>query len=133
MTYDIPDELLAEAGRKTNGLYNTLDVVKLMSKMPLSFEPGTYWQYSFCHDVLAAVIEVIAGKKCRDYVKENIFDPLGMQESYFHAQGDVAKRMAPLYDFVADEAIVDNKRQDGGYTQSVDMSKFGGHLERRPI
>ena len=69
LTYTLPEELLKEAKEKTNGQCNTLEVVKLMAKMPLSFEPGEKWQYSFCHDVLAAVVEVISGKKFRDYVK----------------------------------------------------------------
>lgn len=126
MTYDLAQDLLKEAEIKTNRKFNTVEVVKQMAKMPLSFEPGTRWQYSYGHDVLAAVVEVISGKRFRDYVKENIFEPLGMTESYYHRNSDVEKRFIPQYHFVLDndsgQSIVD--------MQSNDMSMCGGHLER---
>lgn len=128
MTYSLTSEIRKEASDKTDGRFDTVEVVKLMSKMPLSFEPGERWQYSFCHDVLAAVVEIVSGKKYRDYVKENIFDPLGMTESFFHKTPDIEKRMAPQYNFVTSEA--DTSNQTGGFTQSVDLSKCGGSLVR---
>ena len=128
MTYSLLDEIREKAHKKTNGLYNTVDVVKLMAKMPLSFEPGLRWQYSFGHDVLAAVIEIVSGKKFRDYMKENIFEPLGMNETCYHADEYVKERMAPQYNFVDDDATSD---KPAGYSQSVDLSRNGGHLERK--
>jgi len=51
------------------------------------------------HDVLAAVIEIISGKKFRDYIKENIFDPLEMKNSYYHNE-KVQHLMAEQYMYV---------------------------------
>ena len=128
MTYDFPEELLKEAGKRTNNKFNTVEVVKTMAKMPLSFEPGENWQYSLCHDVLAAIIEVISGKRFRDYMKENIFDPLGMNETYYHLNPDTEKRIAPQYSFVNFDEDVKDK--PAGYTQAVDMTRCGGYIER---
>ena len=64
--------------RKAPEKYTTLEAIKL-----LYFEPGTAYCYSFCHDVLPALIEVITGKKFSVYVEENIFEPLGMKETTF--------------------------------------------------
>jgi CubicO group peptidase (beta-lactamase class C family) len=50
---------------------------------PLAFVPGAHYRYGLSHDVLAAVVEVITGKKFSAYVKEVIFDPLQMNESRF--------------------------------------------------
>jgi CubicO group peptidase (beta-lactamase class C family) len=130
MTYSISDELKKEAEIKTNGKFNTVEVIKTMAKTPLSFEPGTTWQYSYGHDVLAAVVEVISGKKFRDYVNENICQPLGMKETYFHSSEETDKRFAPQYHFVLDNNTDGDEKKGGGYTQSVDMSKCGGHLVR---
>lgn len=98
-SYDTQRPWLKEAGIKTNGKYNTLETIKCMAKEPLSFEPSTKWQYSLCHDVLAAFVEVVSGKKFRDYVKENIFDPLGMKNSFYHNEA-FRDKMAQQYRFV---------------------------------
>ena len=61
----------------------TVELVNALAKTPLDFEPGTGWQYSLCHDVLAALVEILSGQKFELYVKEHIFDPLGMENSDF--------------------------------------------------
>lgn len=61
----------------------TVELVNEIAKAPLDFDPGTGWQYSLCHDVLAALVEVPSGQKFEIYVKEHIFDPLGMETSNF--------------------------------------------------
>ena len=83
-TYDTNSEGFQKARERTNGKMDTVETIRCMASDPLVFEPGTHWRYSLCHDVLAAVISVISGKKFRDYMKENIFDPLGMESSVYH-------------------------------------------------
>ena len=61
----------------------TVELINEIAKAPLEFEPGTGWRYSLCHDVLAALVEVLSGQKFEIYVKEHIFDPLGMENSDF--------------------------------------------------
>lgn len=128
MTYSMTDDVRAEAKEKTNGRFDTVETIKLMAKMPLTFEPGERWQYSFSHDVLAAVIEIVSGKRFRDYMKENIFAPLDMKESFYHKNEAIENRIAPQYLFVAEQNTFDDK--PAGFTQSLDLSKCGGHLER---
>lgn len=119
LDYNRENEAIEEARKITGGKMNTLTVAKCLAKKPLSFEPGCRWMYGMSHDVLAAVIEVISGKKFREYVKENIFDPLDMKESFFHNEA-VRDRMAELYryqnnsetDLVALQ-FSDNSKDDG--------------------
>lgn len=99
-TYNLESEGFRKARVLTNGRMDTVEAIKCMAADPLSFEPGTHWQYSLCHDVLAALISVITGKKFRDYVKEAIFDPLDMTESVYHHTEETLKRMATQYRFV---------------------------------
>lgn len=89
----------------TNGKMNTLDVIKCLAAQPLDFEPGEHWQYSLCHDVLAAVVEKISGLKFRDYVKKNIFEPLEMRESFYHNE-NVRDKMAEMYKFKTEETDI---------------------------
>lgn len=97
LDYDLESEGLKKARQLTGGKMNTLDAIRCLASDPLSFEPGSFWQYSLCHDVLAAVIEVITGKKFRDYMKENIFEPLQMESCVFHHTPEVLEKMACQY------------------------------------
>lgn len=81
LSYDASSPQLREAREKTGGKCPTVETVNYIAKMPLLFEPGERWEYGFCHDVLAAVIEIVSGKKFGTYVRENIFEPLGMENS----------------------------------------------------
>ena len=96
ISYGWTSDSIEEARRITNGRMDTLTVAKYIAKDPILFEPGTGWEYGLNHDILGAVIEVITGKKFSDYVKENIFDPLEMNDSYFHME-DVVDRVADMY------------------------------------
>ena len=84
LNYDRNTDAIKAVAERTQGHCPTVDVAKAIAQTPLSFEPGEHWQYSLCHDVLAAVVEVISGMRFRDYVKKNIFDPLGMTRSRYH-------------------------------------------------
>ena len=61
----------------------TVEVVNAFIESPLQFEPGERFLYSLCHDVLAAVVEVVSGMRFSDYLKKNIFQPLGMKRADF--------------------------------------------------
>lgn len=76
----------------------TREIIRALAKDPLSFDPGTRFQYSLCHDVIAALVEVIAGERFSDYVKRVILDPLEMSNTGFHFPAEeLEATMAPLY------------------------------------
>ena len=54
---------------ETSGKCPTREAMKYLAKEPLLFEPGDRWEYSLCHDVLAAFVEVVSGEKFETYVK----------------------------------------------------------------
>ena len=83
LNYDRKTPALQACYEATNGRCPTVEAVNEIAKTPLEFEPGTGWRYSLCHDVLAALVEVLSGQKFEIYVKEHIFDPLGMTDSDF--------------------------------------------------
>ena len=71
------------------GVFNTAnglsleENMSLLSEMPLLAHPGENFNYSVSLDVLGAVIEKVTGQNLADYLKESIFDPLGMTDTYF--------------------------------------------------
>lgn len=116
LAYDMNSAGFQHAKEVTNGKYDTVETIKCIAKDPLLFEPGTHWRYSLGHDVLAAVISVISGKKFRDYMKENIFKPLGMQKTVYHLNDEIRANMAPQYTFVP---------KSGEVTDYVEAQKSG--------
>lgn len=106
LTYNMNTDAFRKARELTDGRMETLQVIKCLASDPLAFEPGERWNYSLSHDVLAAVVEVISGRKFRYYVKENIFDPLEMNDSFYHNDA-VRDRMAEQYRYVDDRTDCD--------------------------
>ena len=90
-TYDIYTQPILDLAKQSEGRATLQDFIPKFVETPLSFAPGTRFQYSLCHDVLAAVVEVVTGKKFSQYMKEVIFDPLDMKNSRFdNGEGAVA-------------------------------------------
>ena len=87
----------SELKRQTNGTASTREIVETFVTRPLCFEPGWRFNYSMCHDILAAVIEVASGKRFSDYLNEIMFLPLGMKDSTFHPTDADRSRLAAQY------------------------------------
>lgn len=77
----------------------TREIARAMADTVLCFEPGEHWNYSLCHDVLGALVEVIAGMPLADYVKKVILDPTGMTDTEFGLREERKSRMATEYSF----------------------------------
>ena len=99
LNYDLNTPYIREMKETTHGLCPTREAVRAIARNPLSFEPGERWQYSLCHDVLAALVEVVSGRKFRDYVREHIFEPLGMTRSAYHKAPGTDDTYAAQYRF----------------------------------
>lgn len=85
-----------EAGNPTS----TYDLANLIGQQPLAFQPGTNWLYGFCADVLGAILEVVSGKKYSDYLKDEIFKPLGMVDTDFYVPEEKQDRFMVNYQFM---------------------------------
>ncbi|MBR2018886.1 MAG: beta-lactamase family protein [Clostridia bacterium] len=98
LNYDLNAAPIIRACQDPNA--TTLDIVNSFAETPLDFEPGTRYQYSLCHDVLAAVVEVVSGMRFADYVQRYMLDPLGMKNTGFHLPEELRPRLSQLYRFV---------------------------------
>ncbi len=97
LTYNLGHEEIQKIKDATDNKATTREIMRGIAKMPLSFEPGEKYQYSLCHDVLAAVVEVASGKQFSDYLHEIIFDPLGMKDITLRPTEKVLARMKQQY------------------------------------
>ncbi|MBO4628711.1 MAG: beta-lactamase family protein [Treponema sp.] len=75
----------------------TQEFARLIAKIPLNFEPGTDYQYGYSADILGAVIEKVSGKKFSDFLKQNIFDPVGMDDTAFYVPQAKQPRLSKIY------------------------------------
>ena len=104
-SYKCSSPQLEAAKADTDGRCPTRETMKYLAKEPLLFEPGTRWQYSLCHDVLAALVELISGEKFEDYAKKNIFDVVGMNRTTFMLPKDELDTIAEQYRFENGKAV----------------------------
>jgi CubicO group peptidase (beta-lactamase class C family) len=70
-----------------------------LAAVPLDFQPGTLWRYSgqAGFDVLSRIVEVVSEQPFDQFLKQRLFDPLGMKDTGFVATGDRAARLATVY------------------------------------
>ena len=94
LNYDLNLPSVVEAKKKYGESATTRQLVDALAKEPLEFDPGADFLYSLGHDVLAAVIEVVSGKKFSEYLEENIFAPLGLKPLSFTLTEELRKRQA---------------------------------------
>ena len=104
-SYDCSSPQIKKALDETNGKCPTREVMKYLSEEPLLFEPGDRWEYSLCHDVLAAFVEALSGEKFETYVKKNIFDVADMNNSTFMLPDAEIETISPQYRFEDGKAI----------------------------
>jgi CubicO group peptidase (beta-lactamase class C family) len=74
-----------------------LERMKALGKLPLSFQPGEKWQYGLNSDLLGCLIEVISGMNLEAFLTKNIFEPLGMHDTYFNVPASKEARLASVY------------------------------------
>lgn len=98
------------------------DAMHELVKYPLGFDPGTQYHYHISTSMLAYMVERISGKSLRDYVKETIFEPLGMNDTdwYYTAEG--------MTRFVKTYRSVDGKLEPavsrGGPRPTIDKATY---------
>jgi len=117
--------------------YTRDDVIKETACLPLSFVPGEKWEYSGRgYYVLGMLIEAVSGKTLEQFLKENIFDPLQMNNTRMMDYKSIIQNRASGYQKVNNHHV--NKHlppdpivefSDGGLISTViDMSKWDAAL-----
>jgi CubicO group peptidase (beta-lactamase class C family) len=72
-------------------------MIEDLAKIPLEFSPGEAWNYSVATDVIGYLVGHISGKPFEQFLKERIFDPLGMNDTSFFVPVAKAHRLAACY------------------------------------
>jgi CubicO group peptidase (beta-lactamase class C family) len=94
-------------------------------RTPLLFDPGERWQYGINTDWVGKVIEAVSGKRLGTYLKENVLDPLGMNDTAFKITPAMRKRLAKHHQRGEDGKLAPVERET---VQDPEFEAGGGGL-----
>ncbi len=105
------------------------EMVEAVGKQPLAFHPGERWRYSVATDVLGYLVEVVSGMPFQEFLRERIFEPLGMRDTAFYVPPEKLDRFSACYgpDTEAGLKVVDAPATSR-YTQMPGTPSGGGGL-----
>ena len=87
-------------GLSNNGFsqYPSLSAeIAQIAKMPLAHQPGARFSYGLSTNVLGGLIELITKQTLSNYLADNIFKPLGMEDTYFYLPKSKQNRLVEIY------------------------------------
>lgn len=133
-----PGSLLFQAYNQAAVLDPMQDLATMMralEPLPLSFHPGTQWEYSVATDVLGRVVEVVSGETFGNFLSRRVFEPLEMVDTDFWVPPAKRERLCTLY--VGADLLdpnkpglprADNKPYLGAYLTKLPRESGGGGL-----
>ena len=74
-----------------------LEKMTKLGTLPLVHQPGEKFTYGLNSDLLGCIVEIVSGTSLENYFQKNIFDPLGMKDTYFNVPAAKANRMPTVY------------------------------------
>ncbi|MBI2772595.1 MAG: beta-lactamase family protein [Burkholderiales bacterium] len=131
------------------GDFTTAEFADKLASMPLHYQPGSTWDYSYSTDVLGRVLEVASGQSLYSILRARLLDPLGMKDTSFYVteaarQARIAEPLADDRSFGAGAAIGNPREamkfESGGgglvstatdYSRFLQMMLNGGMLDGR--
>lgn len=99
------DKLFRELiGKREQGeRVDTQEYLKRIADIPLCFQPGDRWMYGLSADVLGGVVEAVCGRSFGEFLKEELFEPLKMQDTGFYVPEEKRGRFAQIYEWSEEE------------------------------
>lgn len=82
----------------TDHAIGTVELANRIGEAGVDFQPGSDWKYGTSADVLGAIVEVAGGVPFGDFMREEIFEPLGMKDTAFYVPAEKRDRLASVYE-----------------------------------
>ena len=99
-----------------------------ISQLPLRFDPGSSWNYSYGTDLQGRLIEALSGVDFESYLQENLFDPLGMIDTGFVLPSNSVNRFATNYARPLGPLVPFEKPDSSPYLEDRSFKSGGGGL-----
>jgi CubicO group peptidase (beta-lactamase class C family) len=109
---------------------NLQEMIDKLAKIPLLYQPGTKWIYSMSMDIEGYIIEKLSGQTLPEFMREQIFEPLGMRDAGFYVPQDKRDRFASLYETGPEGNLIPASGccGTGDYAKPPTMPSGGGGL-----
>ena len=105
------------------------ELSKTIASIPLLYQPGSQWVYSISVDILGRLIEVISGQSLDQFLQQEIFDPLEMEDTFFEIPKDKIARFGTNHIVDKDgNLIVVDRPESSDYSKPVSLFSGGGGL-----
>lgn len=75
-----------------------IEIINKFKELPMDFDPGERYAYNnSAYILLGYIIEQVSGMSYEDYIQKNIFDKLGMKNSYYGSRSKIIPNRASGY------------------------------------
>ncbi|MAP94596.1 MAG: serine hydrolase [Ponticaulis sp.] len=117
-------------------------MIDKLAALPLETQPGTAWDYGPVVNIQGYIVEKLSGQSLDDYMQENIFGPLGMDDTGFYVPAEKQSRVTRIYDYAEDGSLfmMDERLQNeppqflsgsgGLFSTPLDYWKFTQMLQK---
>jgi CubicO group peptidase (beta-lactamase class C family) len=101
-----------------------------LGALPLMYQPGERWLYNTSFDVLGVLVARVSGKSFEAFLRERLFDPLGMKDTAFSVPASKLDRLASIYQFNRDSKNLEpfDSEQNSEYGRAPAFESGAGGL-----
>ena len=96
-----------------------------VGKLPLMFEPGDRWHYSVATDIVGLVVQRLSGMPFDTFLKQRIFDPLDMEDTFFNVPEDKMHRLLPNHGWDPQQRKLMQMAEES-FARYTDQTLFSG-------
>src|SRR6516165_11997839 len=76
---------------------NLQEMINKLATIPLNYQPGKGWTYSASMDIEGYIVEKLSGQTLPDFMRDQIYKPLGMRDAGFYVSSEKRNRFVTLY------------------------------------
>ncbi len=106
------------------------EFMKRLGRLPLAFQPGERWLYHMSGEILGVLIARVSGRSLGSFLRDRIFEPLGMKDTAFYVPTDKLERLPTCYgrDMATGKIIVLDEARGGWASRTPDFEGGAGGL-----
>src|ERR1017187_3692602 len=98
---------------------NLQEMIDKLSQIPLLYQPGKAWVYSVSMDIQGYIVEKLSGQSLPDFMRDHIYQPLGMRDAGFYVPAEKRNSFATLYETAPEGNLVLTKVGAGGMSDDL--------------
>ncbi|TDD50879.1 class A beta-lactamase-related serine hydrolase [Nonomuraea terrae] len=104
--------------------------MRRLGALPLQYQPGERWQYHISNDLVGVLVARVTGQSFEEFLRERIFEPLGMTDTGFHVPAEKIDRLPTLYapDPQTGEFLAWDEPEGGRWSKPPAFQGGGGGL-----